>query len=141
MANSRKRLIVSWILQSLVAVILFQTLFFKFTGAEESRYIFSKLGAEPWGRWVSGAVELVAVVLLLVPRTVVIGALLALVVISGAIGSHLIRLGIVVQDDGGLLFLLACAVFGASVGIIGIRRDEARRLLKTASGSRAVTDR
>lgn len=128
MAKSRTRFIVSWILQALVAVILFQTLFFKFTGAEESRYIFSQLGAEPWGRWASGIVELVAVVLLLVPRTAVIGALMALAVISGAIGSHLTRLGIVVRDDGGLLFVLACVVFVASACIVGIRRDDVRRL-------------
>jgi uncharacterized membrane protein YphA (DoxX/SURF4 family) len=116
--------IASWILQILVALILFQTLFFKFTGAEESKYIFSTLGAEPWGRIGSGIIELVAVILLLVPSTVTIGAVLALGTITGAILSHLTRLGIVVKDDGGLLFILAVIVFILSAGILFIRRSE-----------------
>jgi putative oxidoreductase len=114
--------IISWILQVIVALILFQTLFFKFTGAEESIYIFSKLGVEPAGRYGSGVAELIAVVLLLIPRTVVFGAALALGVIIGAIGSHLTVLGIEVQGDGGLLFGLACAVFIGSAVILFIRR-------------------
>ena len=116
--------VASWILQILVAVILFQTLFFKFTGAEESKYIFATLGAEPWGRIGSGIIELVAVILLLVPSTVTIGAVLALGTITGAILSHLTRLGIVVKDDGGLLFILAVIVFILSAGILFIRRSE-----------------
>jgi putative oxidoreductase len=115
---------VSWILQILVALILLQTLFFKFTGAKESVYIFSKLGMEPWGRIGSGVAELIAVVLLLHPRTVTLGGILAAGVISGAIGSHLTKLGIVVQDDGGLLFALALAVFVGSVSILIIRYRE-----------------
>src|ERR1051325_10849040 len=106
--------IASWILRLLVAGILFQTLFFKFTAAPESVYIFSKLGLEPWGRIGSGVAELIACVLLLVPRTAALGALLALAVISGALASHLTKLGIVVQDDGGLLFVLALVVFACS---------------------------
>lgn len=119
---SKNAAILSWILQILVAAILAQTLFFKFTGAEESKYIFEKLGLEPVGRIGSGIAELVAVILLLIPQTVVFGAILALGVISGAIMSHLTKLGIVVKDDGGLLFGLACAVFIASAAILFIRR-------------------
>lgn len=121
---TRTQNIVSWILQILVALILFQTLFFKFTGAEESKYIFSTLGAEPWGRIGSGIIELVAVILLLIPSTVTIGAVLALGTITGAILSHLTRLGIVVKDDGGLLFILAVIVFILSAVILFIRRSE-----------------
>src|SRR5215468_6240411 len=84
---------VSWLLQIVVAVILLQTLFFKFTGAEESVYIFSTLGLEPWGRYASGVAELIAAILLLVPGYAPFGALLALGVISGAIVSHLTKLG------------------------------------------------
>ena len=124
MALTKTQNLVSWALQILVAVILFQTLFFKFTGAEESKYIFSTLGLEPWGRIGSGIVELVAVVLLLVPRAVPLGALLALGTISGAILSHLTKLGIVVRDDGGLLFLLACVVFVGSAVILFLHRRE-----------------
>jgi hypothetical protein len=116
--------IVSWVLQALVAIILFQTLFFKFTGAEESKHIFSTLGAEPWGRLGSGLVELAAVVLLLIPRTAAIGALLALGVITGAIGAHLTKLGIEVRGDGGLLFTLALVVFAGSAGVLAIRRAQ-----------------
>lgn len=114
----------SWVLQGVVAVILFQTLFFKFTAAEESVYIFSTLGMEPWGRIGSGVVELIAGFLILMPRTVAWGALLALGVISGAIASHLTKLGVVVQNDGGLLFVLALTVFGCSVAILVLRRTE-----------------
>ena len=123
--------ITSWILQIIAAAILFQTLFFKFTGAEESRYIFSRLGLEPWGRIGSGVVEVVAVVLLLIPKTAPLGALLSLGVISGAIVSHLTKLGIVVKDDGGLLFALAVTVFLCSALVLLIRRREIMSLLLT----------
>ncbi len=93
------------------AAILFQTLFFKFSGAPESVYIFSQLGVEPWGRWASGCAELIAAVLLIIPATQAIGALMATGIITGALLSHVFVLGIVVQDDGGLLFILALTVF------------------------------
>jgi len=124
MTLSKAQNVASWILQIMVAVILFQTLFFKFTGAEESKYIFSTLGAEPWGRIGSGFLELVAVILLLIPSTVTIGAVLALGAGTGAIFSHLTRLGIVVKDDGGLLFTLAITVFVLSAAVLFIRRSE-----------------
>jgi hypothetical protein len=114
----------SWALQLIVAGILLQTLFFKFTGAAESVYIFSTLGAEPWGRIGSGVIELIAAILLLTPATVTIGAVLALGVITGAILSHVTVLGIEVQGDGGLLFFLALAVFAASLAILILRRGE-----------------
>jgi putative oxidoreductase len=115
---------VSWLLQIVVAIILLQTLFFKFTGAEESVYIFSTLGLEPWGRYASGVAELIAAMLLLAPGYAPFGALLALGVISGAIVSHLTKLGIGVKGDGGLLFGLAVTVFVCSAIILVIRRGE-----------------
>lgn len=114
----------SWILRLLVAGILLQTLYFKFSGAPESRYIFSALGAEPWGRIASGVAELVAAVLLLIPATAGIGAVLSLGIISGAIGAHLTRLGIEVEGDGGLLFYLAVVVFVGSLAIAWLHRRE-----------------
>lgn len=117
----------SWICRIVVAIILFQTLFFKFTGAEESKYIFSTLMGpelEAYGRIGSGVVELIAVVLLLIPGTAWVGGLLALGTISGAIFSHLTKLGLVVKDDGGLLFGLAVIVFVLSCGILLIHRRE-----------------
>lgn len=105
-------------------MILAQTLFFKFSGAEESKYIFTTLGAEPWGRVATGCAELVAVILLLMPRTVTLGALLSLGLMTGAIGSHLAKLGIVVQNDGGLLFGLALTVLSCSAVILVLRRRQ-----------------
>lgn len=116
--------IICWILQLIVAGILFQTLFFKFSGAEESKYIFSRLGAEPWGRIGSGIIEAVTVILLLVPSTVTVAAALALATSTGAILSHLTKLGVVVQGDGGLLFGLAMTIFVLSLVILVIRRAE-----------------
>src|ERR1700742_790529 len=137
MTLTRTQTVISWALQLVVAVILFQTLFFKFTGAEESKYIFSTLGAEPWGRIGSGILELMAVVLLLIPSTVTLGAVLSLGAASGAILSHLTKLGLVVKDDGGLLFALAITVFIGSVVILLIRRTEIPVLGKLLFGSKA----
>jgi len=119
-----KRRIASWVAQVIVAGILLQTLFFKFTAAEESIYIFQTLGLEPWGRIGSGVAELIAAILLLIPATVTVGALLAGGVIIGAIASHLTVLGIEVQGDGGLLFILACTVLVGSLLILILRRRE-----------------
>ena len=124
MNHLSKLQILSWVLQVIVAGILLQTLFFKFTGAEESVYIFSTLGVEPWGRIGSGVVELVAAVLLLVPATAPFGALLTMGVMAGAIGSHLTVLGIEVRGDGGLLFGLALTAFIGSAIVLLIRRGQ-----------------
>jgi len=126
MTHTRVFLISSWTLRGIVAVILLQTLFFKFTGAKESVYIFSTLGVEPWGRIGSGVVELIAAILLLTPRTVVFGAALSLGVIGGAIMSHLTRLGIALPavGDNGELFALAVVVFVASAIVLFMHRSE-----------------
>ncbi len=93
------------------AVILLQTLYFKFTGAPESVYIFSQLGVEPYGRIGLGIVELITAVLLIIKRTSFVGALMGVGIMTGAIFSHLFVLGIVVKNDGGTLFALAILVF------------------------------
>ena len=124
MKSLNTSVVVSWVLQIVVSVILLQTLFFKFTGAPESVYIFSTLGAEPWGRIGSGVVELIAAILLLVPATITIGAVLSLGVMVGAIMSHLTVLGIEVQGDGGLLFALALTVFIGSAVVLALRRRD-----------------
>ena len=99
--------IFTWIVKLIAVGILLQTLYFKFTGAEESIYIFTKLGIEPFGRIGSGIVELIASILILIPRTTLLGALLGLGTMLGAIFSHLFVLGIEVKNDGGELFTLA----------------------------------
>lgn len=126
-------LIFSWACRILAAIILLQTLFFKFTAAPESVYIFTKLGVfihtyvplapisavEVSGRIGSGIMELIAAVLLLTPRFVWAGAVLAMAATGGAILSHLTFLGIEVQGDKGLLFFLAIAVFVTSaIGLL-----------------------
>lgn len=116
---------VSLILRLIAAGVLFQTLFFKFTGAPESVWIFSRLGVEPWGRWFAGFSELVASIMLLVPRTRVLGAAIAVGIMSGAILSHVFVLGIAVEGDGGLLFGLAWLVLIASLAILWLHREEA----------------
>lgn len=113
-----------WAARIVAAVIMLQTLFFKFTGASESVYIFSTLGVEPWGRIGSGIVELIASSLILIPRTSWIGAGLALGVMSGAILAHLTVLGIPVQGDGGYLFFLALAVAASSSTILFLTRSQ-----------------
>ena len=114
----------SWFLQTVIAVILLQTLFFKFTGAEESKWIFSQLGMEPWGRWGSGVAELIASILVFVPGKRVYGALLALGVMAGALMSHLTVLGIEVQGDGGLLVSMAAVVFVSSAVLAWLHRRQ-----------------
>jgi len=116
--------IASWIVRLTAAIILLQTLFFKFTGAPESVYIFTKVGMEPWGRYGSGVAELIAAILLLSSCHCWLGALLALGVMGGAIMSHLTVLGIVVQDDGGLLFALAVTVAICSLITLMLHRRQ-----------------
>ncbi|MEZ4959754.1 MAG: DoxX family protein [Saprospiraceae bacterium] len=124
MSNLSILTIISWVARIAVAIILVQTLYFKFTGAPESKYIFETLGMEPWGRIGSGIMELVAALLILIPRTKALGALLALGIIAGALFSHLTVLGIEVQGDGGLLFYLAVAVFLLSLFVVVVHRSE-----------------
>lgn len=124
MSQSKLFTIISWTCRAATALILLQTLYFKFTAAPESVYIFSTLGLEPEGRIGSGVVELIAAILILVPRTVVYGAALSLAVITGAIFGHLTKLGIALPlvDDHGELFALAVIVFICSLTTLVLHR-------------------
>jgi putative oxidoreductase len=126
MEHTRAFLVTSWVLRLIVAVILFQTLFFKFSAAQESVYIFSTLGMEPWGRIGSGIFELVACVLLVVPSTVTLGALMALAATGSAILFHLAKLGVALTavGDHGELFALAITVTACSIAILLLHRQE-----------------
>ena len=106
-----KNPIFTWAIKLIAVIILLQTLYFKFTAADESVYIFTTLGAEPYGRIGSGVVELIASILILIPRTTLLGALMGLGTMFGAIASHLFILGIEVKGDGGELFALALITF------------------------------
>jgi uncharacterized membrane protein YphA (DoxX/SURF4 family) len=120
----------TWILRIAAAAILLQTLYFKFTAAPESVYIFSTLGIEPYGRIGFGIAELIASILLLIPRTTLLGAILGIGVMAGAILSHLLFLGIVVQNDGGTLFILALITFICCGLLVFQNRKEIPNLLK-----------
>jgi uncharacterized membrane protein YphA (DoxX/SURF4 family) len=115
---------ISWAAQIIAAIILAQTLFFKFTGAEESVALFTKLGAEPFGRYASGTMELIAVFMLLSRRLAWLGAILGMGVMAGAILSHLTVLGIETNGDGGLLFGLAIVTFVCCVIVGYIRKSD-----------------
>ncbi|MBY0455872.1 MAG: hypothetical protein K2V38_00895 [Gemmataceae bacterium] len=128
----------------MVAVILAQTLFFKFTYAPETAYIFDGRGGRPAATLV-GTLELVAAILLLIPRRAAVGAGLALGLIGGAIFTHITALGIEVKNpttgegDGGLLFALAVAVAVGSLVVLAVRRRQlplADRLLGIAPATR-----
>jgi uncharacterized membrane protein YphA (DoxX/SURF4 family) len=121
---SRGLTVLAWALRLAAAVILLQTLFFKFTAAPESVYIFTRVHMEPWGRIGSGIAELIAAILLLWPRFTWVGAGIAAIVMVGAIASHLTLLGIVVQGDGGLLFGLALTVFLCSTALLYLFRTD-----------------
>ncbi|HEY4628532.1 MAG TPA: DoxX family protein [Flavobacterium sp.] len=122
--------IIDWILRIIAASILLQTLFFKFTGAPESIYIFSALGMEPYGRIGSGIVELIAAVLLLIPKTTLFGAIIGCGVMVGAVLSHLFVLGIEVKNDGGELFILAVVTLLSCVILVFKNKKEMSNLLK-----------
>lgn len=125
-----KTSIFTWIIKLIAVVILLQTLYFKFSGTEESIYIFTKLGIEPYGRIGSGIVELIASILILIPKTTLIGAILGLGTMFGAIFSHIFALGIVVQNDGGTLFALAVVTFICCSILIYQQRSKIPNLLK-----------
>ena len=119
-----------WIVKLIAVVILVQTLYFKFTGAEESVYIFSTIGAEPFGRIGSGVVELIASILILIPRTTLLGALMGLGTMSGALLTHLVFLGIEVKNDGGTLFILAIITFLCCTILVYNQKSKIPDLLK-----------
>jgi uncharacterized membrane protein YphA (DoxX/SURF4 family) len=102
--------ILIWLLRLLAAVIMLQTLYFKFTGHEQSVALFTKLGMEPWGRIGTGVFELIASILILYPRTTGWGATLGLGLMSGAIFFHFTILGIEVDGDA-ILFIYALVTF------------------------------
>lgn len=116
--------ILDWILRLTAAVILAQTLWFKFTAAPESVYIFDKVGLGAPGRIGSGVAELIAAVLLVIPRTAWLGAGLAIAVMGGAIMSHLTVLGIDVMGDHGELFGLAVTVALCSAIVLFLHRRD-----------------
>lgn len=121
--------VVYWIVRLVAVIIMVQTLYFKFSGAEESVYIFSKTGMEPWGRIATGVFELIASVLILINSTAWLGAVLGLGLMGGAILIHFTVLGIEVQGDNGYLFALALIVALCCAVILGFNKQRFFTLL------------
>ena len=126
-----KKPIVSWILQALIVVIfLVAGPIPKLTGAEGAVALFTELGAEPVGRYAVGAFESIAMILILVPKTTVFGALLTAGLMAGAIMGHFTQLGISISPDvhpdlaGPSMFIMATVAFLASLLIIIFRRAQ-----------------
>lgn len=117
---SKLKIFFYWATRLIAAIILLQTLYFKFSGADESVYIFSTIGMEPWGRIGTGVMELLASGLLLITSVAWLGALLAAGLMLGALGMHLTLLGIEVQGDDGYLFFLALVVLLCAAFVLWI---------------------
>lgn len=126
------RTIFVWAIRLVSAYILMQTLQFKFGAAPESVYIFSKIGMEPWGRIGSGIVELIASILLLLPRTTAYGAAVAIGTMTGAIFFHLTILGIEVMADHGQLFFMALVVWVSCAILLFVYRNQLLKYVKKA---------
>jgi uncharacterized membrane protein YphA (DoxX/SURF4 family) len=118
------------LLRFIAAIILLQTLYFKFTGNPESVELFTKLGVEPWGRIGTGVIELITGILLLIPSFVFIGAILGIGLMAGAILSHLTVIGIESKGDGGQLFMMAIIVLVSCVVIAWNYKDQGIDLYK-----------
>jgi len=118
----------------IAAIILAQTLYFKFTAHPDSVYIFNQIGGEPYLRIGSGIVELIIAILLVYRKTTLLGAILGLGVMVGAIGQHIFVLGIIVNDDGGGLFSLALITFTCCLIIVYLKRNELITFLKKIKG-------
>jgi len=116
------------LLQLIISIIVGQTLFFKFTGAPESIYIFSTLGVEPWGRIALGTMELLSIILLWIPRTTLYALILIVGMMSGAIASHLFVLGIEIRGDKGQLFMLGLITWVSAAVLLISKREEVKAL-------------
>lgn len=147
--TKRNKTVAVFVLSAYIAFVFVQSLFYKFTGSAESIFIFSTLREwsgiglfEPIGRWLVGLAELVASILLFVPRARIFGAGIALGIISGAIFFHLFTpLGVEIMGDGGLLFTMACGVWIASATILWLHRDDVGRLLNWVRNLTGASDR
>lgn len=118
-----------WVLRLMAAVIMLQTLYFKFSASEESVYIFTTLGMEPWGRIGIGCLELIASILILYPKTTGVGSILGIGLMSGALFFHFTKLGFEVKGDGGQLFFYALAVFISSLLLAFFHKKDITQLV------------
>ena len=120
----------SWGLRILAATILIQSLIFKFGAHSDSVMLFTTLGLEPFGRIGLGVIELIVAILILTPKTTLLGAILGILIMVGALGAHIFQLGIVFNNDGGKLFGLALVCFLACVGQVIILKNQLISFIK-----------
>ncbi|MEO8084864.1 MAG: DoxX family protein [Ardenticatenales bacterium] len=117
---------VLWAAQIVAAVLMGQTLFFKFTSDPSAVKLFTTLGVEPWGRYGTGVLELIAVVLLLVPAPYLgkhaWGAVLGAVLMVGALFAHVTKLGF--GGDYGQLAAMAVITLVCCCYVIWERRAD-----------------
>jgi uncharacterized membrane protein YphA (DoxX/SURF4 family) len=136
----RSKIVPTFVLSAYIAFVFVQSLFYKFTGSQESIFIFSTLREwsgialfEPTGRWIIGSAELIASILLFVPGFTVVGAAMAIGIMTGAIFFHLFTpLGVEIMGDGGELFILACGVWLSGWAILFLKREEVAMWLQFA---------
>jgi uncharacterized membrane protein YphA (DoxX/SURF4 family) len=117
------RNIILWIFRGLAALIMLQTLYFKFTAHPQSVHLFTILGMEPWGRIGIGVLELVASLLILYPRTTGYGAVLGMGLMAGAIFFHLTKLGVKFDGDYVLFSYAVIAFISCAVLVAGYRKE------------------
>jgi uncharacterized membrane protein YphA (DoxX/SURF4 family) len=123
------RNITIWMLRLIPALILLQTLYFKFTAQPESVKLFTEIGMEPYGRIGSGVIELIAAILLLIPRYTGFGAILGLMMMTGALFFHLTKLGIYFDGDA-LLFTYAVITFVCCAILILVYKSKLEKQFK-----------
>lgn len=121
----------SWALRILAAIILFQSLIFKFGAHPDSVMLFTTLGVEPFGRISLGIIELIVAILILTPKTTLLGAILGVFIMIGALGAHIFQIGIIFNNDGGKLFGLALVCFLACVGQVIILKNQLISYIKS----------
>lgn len=124
-----KRNVLLWILRLVPAIILLQTLYFKFTAHPQSVKLFTTIGLEPYGRIGTGVLEGIAAILILIPRFTGYGALLGLMMMTGALYFHLTKLGIYFDGDP-VLFIYALITFACCAILILLNKHQLEQALK-----------
>lgn len=114
------------LLKFITAIIMLQTLFFKFSGAQESIDLFTKLAGdqEALMRIGTGVLELIAAILLFIPNKTWLGSFLTIGLMGGAIMGHLTVLGIEHNNDGGLLFALAVTTLISATALLYLNKKD-----------------
>jgi uncharacterized membrane protein YphA (DoxX/SURF4 family) len=87
--NAKTKNIINWVLAALVAFIFIGSAFGKLTANSEALKMAEGFGLNATSYMYLGIIELIAVLLFLIPRTSIIGTLLLVAYMGGAIATHL----------------------------------------------------